>query len=88
MKSSEVLKAALERMDSGRKWCKGNNHIADKCCTYGAITDVDVNSAAREFICKAIGGWKIACWNDSASDFSVIEKGFERAISLAIAEGD
>lgn len=91
LKSSEVLKAALERMDGGRKWTQcGRFYEGEKCCAYGALDRVPIVATyapAINFLRKAVA-INIAIWNDSASDFSVIEKGFERAISLAIAEGD
>lgn len=87
MKSSEVLKAALERMDGGRKWCKGVLYSNESCCANGAIA-LFGGIKAQSFLRRTTGKFFISHWNDSASDFSVIEKGFQKAISLAIAEGD
>lgn len=93
MKSSEVLKAALERMDGGRKWMQGASHRAERCCSSAALSDMQVQAGgwphkAFHFLEMAIHKENVMDWNDHASDFSVIEKGFQAAISLAIAEGD
>lgn len=97
MKPSEILKRALEALDGGVMWCKHEYFDGDKCCSIGALrkTLPDYRTdwkylRARSFLAEGVGledPSDVADWNDAAPDFSVIEQGFNKAIELALAEG-